>query len=771
MAMQLNSRVEAMSLRILCVEDETADSPLFSSLQGIQSPAAVCESVPTLAEAFIRLEQAAYDVVVAADKLPDGAGLAIIEAAHPTPVIFAATPGNEMLVVAAMEAGAADYVLLDEQGAYQKLLPYLIQRRMERSRLDKRLRAVEVERNMAGILHFDGDGIVLDCNDTAVELFQRKNKEALRGCTWQELFTQDFASQCQKLADGETLAGVSLTLLRPGRERRFAVANLARSHDAQKANATLFVTLIDVTEQHAAEEEIRRNETLYRTLVESLDISLCRWLPDTTILYSNDQYRAIFNVKNDSVGQKWLDFLPESTREETVGFYERLLQAPRAVTYEHSVLLEDGSERFFRWVDTPIRDKFGNVTEFQSIGIDITERKETEDALQRINSSLEQRVAERTLDLENANTRLETISQRLELATQAAGIGIWDLNLADNTLIIDSRMRELYGLEHKSYRDPLSAILEVVNPDDVPRLKSEFRRMLAEGGEYAVELRVGGPDRTERHLQVSAVGVRDTTGNLVRIVGISLDITTQKKVQEALRSALEKEKEFSTLKSRFVSLASHEFRTPLATILATAETLSIYRDRMSPEQLDARLEKIRQQVLYMEAVVDDVLKLEQIQTGRINFNPTAGNLRTLCQEIIGEFDSQPTYSGRIGYHYDPDIAETYFDSQLMRQAITNLVSNALKYSPDDMPVDVCLERQGTELILTVRDQGIGIPEEDQRHIFEPFHRGQNVGAASGTGLGLNIARQAVEMHQGTIAVESQLDMGSVFTLTVPMRCA
>jgi PAS domain S-box-containing protein len=567
------------------------------------------------------------------------------------------------------------------------------------------------------------------------------------------------------------MAGVSLTLLRPEGERRYAVANLAYIHDTQDPEAILFVTLIDVTEQHVAEEEMRRNETLYRTLVESLDISLCRWLPDTTILYCNDQYRAIFNVKDESVGQKWLDFLPESTRAETASFYERLVQAPRAVTYEHSVLLEDGTERFFRWVDTPIRDKFGNVAEFQSIGIDITERKETENALQQINNSLEQRVAERTLDLENANTRLETISQRLELATQAAGIGIWDLNLADNTLIIDSRMRELYGLAHESYRDPLSAILEVVNPDDMPRLKREFRRMLAEGGEYAVEFRAGGPDRTQRHLQVNAVGVRDTTGNLARVVGISLDITSQKKVQEALRSALEKEKEFSTLKSRFVSLASHEFRTPLATILATAETLSVYRDRMSSEQLDIRLEKIRQQVLYMEAVVDDVLKLERIQTGQIGFSPTSGNLQTLCQEIIDEFDSQPAYRGRIGYHYDPDIAGTYFDSQLMRQAITNLISNALKYSPDDMPIEVRLERQGTELILTVTDQGIGIPPEDQRHIFEPFHRGQNVGAMEGTGLGLNIARQAVEMHQGTITVKSQLDRGTVFTMALPVRRA
>ena len=246
------------------------------------------------------------------------------------------------------------------------------------------------------------------------------------------------------------------------------------------------------------------------------------------------------------------------------------------------------------------------------------------------------------------------------------------------------------------------------------------------------------------------------------------DISDRKQYEETLVQALNKEKELNELKSRFVSVASHEFRTPLAAILATAETLVYYRQRMDEGQINARLDKIRQQVHHMKSIMEEVLQLARIQAGHIDFNPVSGDLNALCEEIIEEFRSQLDYRERIIYNgtETPVIAE--IDLRLMRQVISNLISNALKYSPPDKSIRFTLSREASSITCQVSDEGIGIPPEDRVHLFEPFHRSRNVGVISGTGLGLSITKEAVEAHGGTITVESEVDSGTTFTVIIPV---
>ncbi len=135
----------------------------------------------------------------------------------------------------------------------------------------------------------------------------------------------------------------------------------------------------DIPEQKQAEQALRQSEQHYHSLVDALDVSLCRWLPDTTLTYANERYRKIFGVEGDGVGQKWLNFLPEEARASTSAFYVNVAEHPRTITYEHPVTVEDGSVREYQWIDTPILDEYGNVIEFQSVGIDITERKRAEE--------------------------------------------------------------------------------------------------------------------------------------------------------------------------------------------------------------------------------------------------------------------------------------------------------------------------------------------------------------------------------------------------------
>ena len=215
-------------------------------------------------------------------------------------------------------------------------------------------------------------------------------------------------------------------------------------------------------------------------------------------------------------------------------------------------------------------------------------------------------------------------------------------------------------------------------------------------------------------------------------------------------------------------MASHEFRTPLATILAVTETLSAYRHKMQDEQIDQRLSKIQVQVEHLKNVIDDVLQLAQIQAQKVVFNPVRVDLDAMCRSVLDEFQSRPNIKHELIYTCDAKLQEAYFDKRLMRQIINNLMSNAVKYSPDGKTIRITLDQKENNLVFKIQDQGIGIPEADLKHLFEPFHRADNVGTISGTGLGLVITKESVELHGGTITVESQVGVGTTFTVIIPL---
>jgi signal transduction histidine kinase len=216
-------------------------------------------------------------------------------------------------------------------------------------------------------------------------------------------------------------------------------------------------------------------------------------------------------------------------------------------------------------------------------------------------------------------------------------------------------------------------------------------------------------------------------------------------------------------------MASHEFRTPLATILTATETLTAYRHRLTDEKIDQRLDRIKEQVGYLKDIMEDVLWLAKMQARRVVFEPVLLDLNAFCRSVLHEFRSRPDIEHELIYTCTGEIREVRLDRKLMRQIISNIVHNAIKYSPTEQPITIHLEYTSKTVILTVRDTGIGIPETDQKHLFEPFHRAANVGSISGTGLGLVIVKESVELHGGTIAVESQVGVGTTIAISLPIH--
>ena len=261
--------------------------------------------------------------------------------------------------------------------------------------------------------------------------------------------------------------------------------------------------------------------------------------------------------------------------------------------------------------------------------------------------------------------------------------------------------------------------------------------------------------------------LRDQNGNLIGFTKVVSDVTERKKAEEALKLALAKEKELSELKSRFVSMASHEFRTPLATILTLTESLTYYRQKMSDEQIQTRLGRIQEQINYLTEIMNDMLQLARLQARRAEYNPNVLDLAALCQQVIEEFTSRPAPVHRIEFTYAKELPLMNLDVKLMRQILNNLISNAIKYSSVATPIAIDLQCRETTIVLNVSDHGIGIPEADLEHLFEPFHRASNIGNIAGTGLGLTITKESVELHGGSIAIESQVGIGTTFSVILP----
>lgn len=250
-----------------------------------------------------------------------------------------------------------------------------------------------------------------------------------------------------------------------------------------------------------------------------------------------------------------------------------------------------------------------------------------------------------------------------------------------------------------------------------------------------------------------------------------IDITARKQAEQDIKAALEKQRELNQLKSRFVSMTSHEFRTPLATILSSAELLKYYGERLPGEEKTELVDGIEQSVRRMTHMLDDVLVIGRAEAERLEFNPAPLDLRSFCTALIHELDLAEAAAGRpegrIAFAMADGEISASLDATLMRHILVNLLANGLKYSPGEQPVTLSVSSNGAALNLEVADNGIGIPAEDLPHLFDSFHRAKNVGTIQGTGLGLAIVRKAVELHGGKVEVTSEVGKGSRFVVTLP----
>ncbi len=423
-----------------------------------------------------------------------------------------------------------------------------------------------------------------------------------------------------------------------------------------------------------------------------------------------------------------------------------------------------GDASFNSWLGVPItiRGRIGGVVAVQDYSGTQFYTPEDADILNFVAHQLGS-----AIERHQALDALRKSEERYRSVIEKVGVGV--VVVQDGHMVfVNPALERIVGYSHEYLLS--HPFTSTVHPEDVSAMVDRHQRRLhGEPVEEHYGFRIVTPSGEVRSLELSAVTL-EWEGRPATLMFV-VDATARLRAEAAQRQAIENQVEIANLKARFISMASHEFRTPLATIHGSVELLQHYEARMTALQKQTTLDKIEDAVQRMTHLLDNVLLIGRHDAGQLEFRPAPMALAPFCQSLLDELRSAMTTAyQRVQWQLDlPEETQTHLlDAGLLRHILSNLLTNALKYSPQGGNILLRARQKAHNLEIVVSDQGIGIPEADQAGLFKGFQRASNVGAIPGTGLGLAIVQQAVQRHGGTITLQSQVGAGSCFTITLPL---
>ncbi len=370
------------------------------------------------------------------------------------------------------------------------------------------------------------------------------------------------------------------------------------------------------------------------------------------------------------------------------------------------------------------------------------------------------------IEQKQAETALQKSEKRWATLAETAPVGIFLTDAKGNCDYINQCWSEIAGMTiaEASGRGWSNAI----HPEDRERVFSEWYRATKNNLPFASEYRFIRPDGKVTWVYGQEIAETTTDGKITGYINTLTDITERLKIEEIQR-ALEQEKKMSELKLRFFSMASHEFRTPLSVITFATQVL----ENSEPEWLDQKkirnINRIKDSAQKITQMLTDVLILARAEAEKLELKPTTINLEPFCQQIVEEIkNTRPENSAISFVNKGNRHDEVYLDAKLLHSILINLLSNAVKYSPQGEEIKFEVDLESEAVVFTIKDRGIGIPLSDQAHLFEAFHRGENVGKIDGTGLGLAIVKRCVDLQGGTIDCDSYPKKGTTFIVSLPL---
>jgi PAS domain S-box-containing protein len=422
-------------------------------------------------------------------------------------------------------------------------------------------------------------------------------------------------------------------------------------------------------------------------------------------------------------------------------------------------------------------------------------------------NKLEQEIKERSI-VENQLVKSE---QRLMQALDTSKDGYWEWDIESGEVYFSSRYYTMLGYEANEFQPSFQAFDNLIYPQDKPEFQQVLNNSINTGitFEYTFRLKT----KTGNWLWVVTKGQvveKTTSGKAKRMVGVHSNVNDQKvaelklkelnetlqsqvqertkeleytletlrqennsrkaiqqeltKAKDELTKTLSKEKELNELKSRFISMITHEYRTPLTAILTSTYVIDILFQKQDKQEFDKYLNKIQTSVESMNSLLEDVLMLGEYQFSNKHIEKTKIDLIEFIEKTISD---QIKYHGKMRKYEINNVNNSlYFNTniRIFRYIFSNIISNAIKYSDDDKTIYIEISQKETSAIIKVRDEGIGIMEEDLEKLYDPFHRGKNVGAISGTGLGLALVKQYSEILDINVNIKSKVNEGTEVAL-------
>ncbi len=498
-----------------------------------------------------------------------------------------------------------------------------------------------------------------------------------------------------------------------------------RTAELTRINASLQA---EIRERIAAEQALRTSEERFRVALKNSPITVFNqdidlrftWLYNSLLGFSFEQV----------VGKLDCELLGTEDGQRLTAIKRQVLTTGVGSREETSITI-NGEFRHYELTVEPLLGSKGDITGITCAAMDITEIFAREQQLRAIFESSLDAIAM----IDDQGTYVEV---------NPAACQLFNLPIS-----------ELLG----------QPIADLIVPDC--DFKQVWRTVVVLG-QGRGELRIFRPDGTVRDVEYAA----KASFLPGRHLAVLRDITERKQAEE-IRRALAAEKELRRVQLRFFSMVSHEFRTPLSTILGSAQLLKSYTPAWTEEKKLRNLGRIETAAKNMTQLLDDLLTINRAESGKLEFHPQPLELEKFCRSLVEDLQLNADPKHQISLTIQGQCPIACLDEKLTRCILNNLFSNAIKYSPQGGKIHLALICSPKEAIFQIKDAGIGIPLEDQTHLFELFHRGQNIANIPGTGLGLSVVKQCLDLQGGQISIDSQVGVGTTVTVKIPLastRC-
>jgi len=499
----------------------------------------------------------------------------------------------------------------------------------------------------------------------------------------------------------------------------------------------------DITESKLQGEVLAENEKQYRNLVNNLREVVFESDAEGRFVFLNQSWQALTGyTTEESLGRSGVDFLHPNDKAKVPQWREAINASPNNfLTFEIQYQHKNGHAIWAEVTAKRVFDNEGNMIGTTGTLIDLTQKRQ----------------AEKMLQISEAKYRL--ISENItDIVTQHDEKG--------NLTFASPSMLEVLGYDNQEVigQNPLVYIHPA---DQANLLEMGFNKLMSGKKRVSISYRIKHKNGRYVWMESTTLILRGRRGEFIAIQASSRDITARKKAEEEVARALEKEKELMELRSRFIMMASHEFRTPLATIRSSLDLMRIYLEDAAADlrhKTNKHFDKITNEIERVGDLMNDILLLGKLEAGKTNLNKRLAYVHELAENII-EHHFSVSQDGRIPeMTHEGTPFQIAMDEQLLGHCLINLIGNALKFSIGKQAPQLKISYGRKKIMLTVTDFGIGIPVRDKKRIFEPFYRASNAEKTPGSGLGLVVVREFVQLHGGVVYCKSQPNKGTTFTI-------